>query len=234
MIFEDQYGIGDVVDLGDAIGSVEAVTLRVTRLRDINGTVWYVRNGEILRVGNMSQNWARTVLDISVAYGEDLDRVRTVLAEVCHELWESEDFGHDILEEPEVWGVQDLERRRDPRPGRAEDRAPGAVGDRTRAAASDQGPLRRRGDRDPVPAAGGLAPQRARAARAGAGDAPGVTRRDEGGPVGTGPPSRTLARRSGQRGVHRDLGAGSAFDTGQFSLAPSACSRKSSALMPST
>ena len=108
MIFEDQYGIGDVVDLGDAIGSVEAVTLRVTRLRDINGTVWYVRNGEILRVGNMSQNWARTVLDISVAYGEDLERVRTVLAEVCHELWETEDFGHDILEEPEVWGVQDL------------------------------------------------------------------------------------------------------------------------------
>ena len=61
MIFEDQYGVGDVVDLGEAIGTVEAVELRVTRLRDVNGTVWYVRNGEILRVGNQSQNWARTV-----------------------------------------------------------------------------------------------------------------------------------------------------------------------------
>ena len=66
MIFEDQYGVGDVVDLGEAIGTVEAVSLRVTRLRDVNGTVWYVRNGEILRVGNMSQNWARTVLDVGV------------------------------------------------------------------------------------------------------------------------------------------------------------------------
>ena len=108
MIFEDQYGIGDVVDLGDATGTVEAVTLRITRLRDINGTVWSVRNGEILRVGNMSQNWARTVLDVSVGYGEDLERVRTVLAEVGHEMWESPEFGGNILEEPEVWGVQDL------------------------------------------------------------------------------------------------------------------------------
>ena len=78
MIFEDQYGVGDEVDLGEASGTVEAVSLRVTRLRDVNGTVWYVRNGEILRVGNMSQNWARTVLDIRVAYGEDLARVQRV------------------------------------------------------------------------------------------------------------------------------------------------------------
>ena len=67
MIFEDQYGVGDVVDVGEASGTVEAVTLRVTRLRDVNGTVWYVRNGEIIRVGNMSQNWARSVLDINVS-----------------------------------------------------------------------------------------------------------------------------------------------------------------------
>ena len=72
MIFEDQYGVGDVVDVGEASGTVEAVSLRVTRLRDVNGTVWYVRNGEILRVGNMSQNWARTVLDVHVDYDEDL------------------------------------------------------------------------------------------------------------------------------------------------------------------
>ena len=76
MIIEDQYGVGDVTDLGDATGTVEAVGLRVTRLRDINGTVWYMRNGEIPRVGNKSQGWARAVVDVDVAYGEDLGRVR--------------------------------------------------------------------------------------------------------------------------------------------------------------
>jgi small-conductance mechanosensitive channel len=108
MIFEDQYGVGDVVDVGEASGTVEAVSLRVTRLRDVNGTVWYVRNGEIIRVGNMSQNWARTVLDISVSYAEDLARVRAVLQEVAHELWEDEDFKGLVIEEPEVWGVEQL------------------------------------------------------------------------------------------------------------------------------
>ena len=108
MIFEDQYGVGDVVDVGEASGTVEAVTLRVTRLRDVNGTVWYVRNGEILRVGNMSQNWARTVLDVPVSYKEDLAKVRNVLKEVAHDLWEDEDFKGQVIEEPEVWGVESL------------------------------------------------------------------------------------------------------------------------------
>jgi moderate conductance mechanosensitive channel len=108
MIFEDQYGVGDSVDLGEAGGTVEAVGLRVTRLRDVEGTVWYVRNGEILRVGNQSQNWARTVLDIPVALDQDLVTVQTVLKEVAHDLWEDDDFKHQIIEEPEVWGVQDL------------------------------------------------------------------------------------------------------------------------------
>ena len=108
MMIEDQYGVGDAVDLGEAIGTVENVGLRVTRVRDVDGTVWYVRNGEILRVGNQSQNWARTVLDINVGYGEDLVRVREVLQEVAHGLWEDEDYKDVIIEEPEVWGVQDL------------------------------------------------------------------------------------------------------------------------------
>lgn len=108
MIIEDQYGVGDEINLGEAVGTVEAVSLRVTRLRDVNGTVWYVRNGEILRVGNMSQNWARTVLDIAVAYHEDLGRVRRVLDEVATDLWEDEDFKGRIIERPSVWGVQEL------------------------------------------------------------------------------------------------------------------------------
>ena len=108
MMVEDQYGVGDSVNLGEASGTVEAVGLRVTRLRDVDGTVWYVRNGEILRVGNQSQNWARSVLDVSVSYGENLSRVRAVLKEVAHELWEDPAYQGVIIEEPEVWGVQSL------------------------------------------------------------------------------------------------------------------------------
>ncbi|CAM3386783.1 mechanosensitive ion channel family protein [Nocardioides dubius] len=108
MIFEDQYGVGDVVDVGEASGTIEAVSLRVTRLRDTEGTVWYVRNGEILRVGNMSQNWARTVLDVAVAYSEDLVKVRRVLREVAHDMWEDDEFRGIVIEEPEVWGVQSV------------------------------------------------------------------------------------------------------------------------------
>jgi small conductance mechanosensitive channel len=108
MIIEDQYGVGDAVDLGEAIGTVEAVGLRVTRLRDVEGTVWYVRNGEILRVGNQSQNWARTVVDVPVSHEQDLYRVQAILKDVAHEVWEDEDFRKVIIEEPEVWGVQEM------------------------------------------------------------------------------------------------------------------------------
>jgi moderate conductance mechanosensitive channel len=107
LIFEDQYGVGDVVDVGDSLsGTVEAVSLRVTRLRDTNGTVWYVRNGELLRVGNMSQNWARTVLDIQVSAREDLAKVRRVLSEVSDDLWKDDEFDGVIIEQPEIWGIE--------------------------------------------------------------------------------------------------------------------------------
>ncbi|MFT4188882.1 MAG: mechanosensitive ion channel family protein [Aeromicrobium sp.] len=106
MILEDQYGVGDSIDLGHANGTVEAVGLRVTRMRDVNGTVWYVRNGEVVRVGNQSQNWARTVLDITVAYEADIDEVQRILAEEAHALWEDETYHGVIIEEPEVWGVE--------------------------------------------------------------------------------------------------------------------------------
>jgi small-conductance mechanosensitive channel len=108
MIFEDQYGVGDSVNLGEVAGIVEAVSLRVTRLRDVDGTVWYVRNGEILRVGNQSQNWSRSVIDVAVSYKEDITRVRGILQEVAHDLWGDENFRDKIIEEPEVWGVQSI------------------------------------------------------------------------------------------------------------------------------
>lgn len=110
MILEDQYGVGDSVDLGEANGTVEAVGLRVTRLRDVNGTVWYVRNGEILRVGNQSQNWARTVLDITVAYESDLDQVQEILKDVATTLFEDDNFNGIIIEPPEVWGVERFDK----------------------------------------------------------------------------------------------------------------------------
>jgi len=108
MIFEDQVGVGDSVDLGDVSGIVEAVSLRVTRLRDVDGTVWYVRNGEILRVGNQSQNWSRSVLDVTVGYKEDITKVRRLLKEVAHDLAEDKKYRDQIIEEPDVWGVQSL------------------------------------------------------------------------------------------------------------------------------
>jgi small conductance mechanosensitive channel len=110
MILEDQYGVGDSVDLGEANGTVEAVGLRVTRLRDVNGTVWYVRNGEILRVGNQSQNWARTVLDITVGYEADLTQVQQILQDEATSMYEDPQFEGVIIEQPEVWGVERFDK----------------------------------------------------------------------------------------------------------------------------
>lgn len=108
MLVEDQYGVGDTIDAGEAIGTVEAVTLRTTRLRDVEGTVWHVPNGTIQRVGNMSQQWARALLDVDVAYGTDVDRAEAVIKRVADDLWREAGWQGKVLEEPEVWGVQRL------------------------------------------------------------------------------------------------------------------------------
>jgi small-conductance mechanosensitive channel len=106
ILVEDQFGVGDVVDLdGTTAGNVEAVSLRTTRLRAVDGTVWHVPNGEIRRVGNMSQHWSRSLLDVEVAYGTDLERAKQVIAEEAT-AYAREDA--DVLEEPEVWGVEAL------------------------------------------------------------------------------------------------------------------------------
>lgn len=105
MLAEDQFGVGDVVDVGEATGTVEHLGLRSTRLRDVEGTLWHVPNGEITRVGNMSQLWARTILDVEVAYHTDLDRAVAVMKAVADEVWRHQEEAV-ILEEPEVWGVE--------------------------------------------------------------------------------------------------------------------------------
>jgi small conductance mechanosensitive channel len=108
MILEDQYGVGDAIDVGEASGIVESVGLRTTRLRNVDGTVWHVRNGEIVRVGNMSQGWSRALLDVSVAYGTNVDHAQEVIKRVAVEVAAGEEVGHFVLDEPELWGVEML------------------------------------------------------------------------------------------------------------------------------
>jgi small conductance mechanosensitive channel len=108
IILEDQYGVGDVVDLGEVSGTVEAVGLRITRLRDVTGVVWYARNGEILRVGNKSQGFAQVVIDMPVAHGTDLERCRTVLQEVADEMHAEEEWAPVLLAAPESLGAEQI------------------------------------------------------------------------------------------------------------------------------
>jgi small-conductance mechanosensitive channel len=108
IILEDQYGVGDVVDLGEAVGTVEAVGLRITRLRDIKGVVWYVRNGEVLRVGNMSPGFAQVVIDMPVAHETDLERCRVVMKDVADAMYAEEQWATVLLAEPESVGVEQI------------------------------------------------------------------------------------------------------------------------------
>jgi moderate conductance mechanosensitive channel len=106
MMLEDQYGVGDVVDVGEASGTVEAVGLRITTMRDVNGTVWYVRNGEILRVGNSSQGFAVAVVDVPIGYGADVEQATSIIADVATEVTDNDPVANDVLEPPEVLGVE--------------------------------------------------------------------------------------------------------------------------------
>ena len=106
MLMEDQYGVGDIIDVGEASGTVEQVTLRVTMLRDVEGTVWYVPNGEIRRVGNLSQLWSRIVLDVEVAYATDIEAASAVIIGVAEEEWRQQRPGATIIERPELWGLE--------------------------------------------------------------------------------------------------------------------------------
>jgi small-conductance mechanosensitive channel len=108
IILEDQYGVGDVVDLGEASGTVEAVGLRITRLRDVNGVVWYVRNGEILRVGNKSQGFAQVVIDMPVSHDTDLESARRAMQEVADAMYAEDEWAAVLLAEPESLGVEQI------------------------------------------------------------------------------------------------------------------------------
>ncbi len=108
MLVEDQFGVGDVIDWGEHAGVVEGISLRSTRVRDVNGVLWHIPNGEIKRVGNKSQEWSRAVLDIGVAYDTDLDLAIETLLEASLSMQDHPEVGHFITEPPEVWGVEAL------------------------------------------------------------------------------------------------------------------------------
>lgn len=108
MLLEDQYGVGDVIDAGAATGTVESVSLRTTRLRDVEGTVWHLRNGEISRVGNKSQGWARALLDVPLALDTDVPAARALVQQVAEELWRDPALEGQVVEQPEVWGLESI------------------------------------------------------------------------------------------------------------------------------
>lgn len=106
MLIEGQFGVGDVVKVADVSGLVEKITLRTTVLRDIEGAVHIVPNGEITRVTNMTKAWSRAVLHIGVAYREDVDHVMDVLRDVLSDFHSDPEWGALLLEEPVVPGVE--------------------------------------------------------------------------------------------------------------------------------
>lgn len=108
MIVEDQYGVGDLVDVGPVTGTVEEVALRVTRIRDPTGVVWYVRNGEILRVANQSQGWVLAAVDIPVAYDENLDTVRRCIEAVAEDMYADPQYDDMLLGKPTYAGVESV------------------------------------------------------------------------------------------------------------------------------
>jgi small-conductance mechanosensitive channel len=105
VLLEDQYGVGDQVTLADTTGTVEDVTLRITRLRAVDGTVWYVPNGEVRKVGNASMEWSRALVDVLVPYDADLAKAEQAIKAAAAELAADPDWQDDLIDEPEFWGV---------------------------------------------------------------------------------------------------------------------------------
>ncbi|MHC5907332.1 mechanosensitive ion channel family protein [Streptomyces sp. S6] len=108
MILEDQYGVGDQIDAGVATGEVIEVGLRVTKLRGADGEIWYVRNGEVKRIGNLSQGWATAGVDVTVKPSEDLDRVKATLTEVAERMSKEEPWNELLWSSIDVVGLDSV------------------------------------------------------------------------------------------------------------------------------
>ena len=110
MMLEDQYGVGDTIDFEKASGTVEAVGLRTTRLRDVNGTVWYVRNGEVVRVGNKSQGYAQVVLDVPIDAWADVAGASQAILDEAEQMRAEDTWNGVFLGDPDMQGVESMTR----------------------------------------------------------------------------------------------------------------------------
>lgn len=112
MLFEDVIAVGDVVDLEHATGTVVDINLRTTQVRSLDGVLWTVRNGEIIRVGNMSRGYANAVVPLDIAHRARNSEVTTVLEKVVADLWADAEFQDVLLEEPTVSGILSVDGAR--------------------------------------------------------------------------------------------------------------------------
>jgi small-conductance mechanosensitive channel len=108
ILLENQYVVGDLIKMGDVSGEVERLTLRATYVRNVNGLLYVVPNGEVRIVGNMTKEWSRALVDVGVAYEEDMGRALRVLEEAAAAFAEDPEFGPLLLEPPKVLGPHSL------------------------------------------------------------------------------------------------------------------------------
>jgi small conductance mechanosensitive channel len=110
IVAEDQFGVGDTIDVGGgAKGVVERVTLRATHIRDPEGTMWHVANGQIVKVANKSQEWARALIDVVLPYDADISAVSDVMQEVADSIESDPEWSAKIMERAEIWGIQEFD-----------------------------------------------------------------------------------------------------------------------------
>jgi small conductance mechanosensitive channel len=108
IVADDQLGVGDIVDTDLATGIVETVGIRVTRIRDVNGVLWYVRNGELTRIGNRSQGWSRAIVDVTVPNRADVDQLQHRLLEAAKTAVAMPEWQGSVTETPELWGLESV------------------------------------------------------------------------------------------------------------------------------
>ena len=110
IVAEDQFGVGDTIDVGGgAKGVVERITLRATHIRDPEGTMWHVANGQIMKVANKSQEWARALIDVVLPYDADISAVSNVMQEVADSVQADPEWSAKIMERAEIWGIQEFD-----------------------------------------------------------------------------------------------------------------------------
>lgn len=108
VLAEDQYGVGDVIDFGESSGVVESITLKSTRVRALDGTLWHIPNGEISRVANKTQGWSRAILDVSVSYSSDIEDVIDKIQKILDDFSNDPKVSSKLVSSPEIWGVENL------------------------------------------------------------------------------------------------------------------------------